>query len=96
MDEEETFYIVTHLIENIIPPDYYNSMTGVLCDDKLLDFLMKMKVRRLKDKMVEMGVQTSIFSVQWLVCLYTFYGFNKKLSNTIMDYLLAFGADSLL
>lgn len=56
MDEEETFYITTHLIENIIPPDYYNSMTGVLCDDKLLDYLIRMKLPRLKNKMVEMGV----------------------------------------
>ena len=56
MDEEETFFMTCHLIENLVPPDYYNSMIGVLCDDKLLDLLLKIRLPNLKEKLDEMGV----------------------------------------
>lgn len=54
MEEEDVFYMFCHLIENIVPLDYYNSMTGVLCDDKILDLVLNIRFPRIKDKLEEM------------------------------------------
>lgn len=60
------------MIESIVPPDYYNSMTGVLTDDKVLEILIKIRLPRLWSKINDMGISTSVFSIQWFVCLFTF------------------------
>ena len=63
MDEEDSFCITTHLIEEVIAPDYYNSMIGVLCDDRILEAMISLRLPKIKEKITEMGVNTSVFSI---------------------------------
>ena len=51
MYEEDCFWIFSYFIENIVSPDYYNSMTGVITDDKVLELMIKIKLPRLYAKL---------------------------------------------
>ena len=105
LEEQDCFWIFSHMIESIVPPDYYNSMTGVLTDDKVLEILIKIRLPRLWSKINDMGISTSVFSIQWFVCLFTFnihwdvyiyIRFIKQMSKLIMENILVYGRITII
>lgn len=82
-----------HLFENILPPDYYNYLIGVLVDDKILTQILSIQLPDLKNHFEQLDIQTSFFSIQLLVCCFTMH---TKLADAIMDLLMMEGSKALL
>ena len=41
MSEEESFWMLTHLIETFIPIDYYSKLVGAINDHNILNYLIE-------------------------------------------------------
>lgn len=50
-NEEECFWILAHIIECVIPIDYYTTMTGALCDKNIFSDLLKSHNKKLYYKL---------------------------------------------
>ena len=70
--EEEVFWTMCSLIESILPIDYYSEMTGVLADQKLFSNLFKMTIHQLWHYLQKLGVDPSLISLQWFICLFSY------------------------
>ncbi|CDW83987.1 tbc domain-containing protein [Stylonychia lemnae] len=71
-DEEEAFWIFTHLVETILPLDYYSNMVGALIDQKIFYDIFKEKIPDLCNHLESVGFDPSLLAFQWLVCLLSF------------------------
>ncbi|CAD8178472.1 unnamed protein product [Paramecium pentaurelia] len=92
-NEEETFWFLCNLFETILPPNYYNHLYGVQCDDFIIKEILVFLKPQLINHMEKLQVETSLFTIQWLVCCFTFH---NKLSETIIDLLLLDGSKALI
>ncbi|CAD8105522.1 unnamed protein product [Paramecium sonneborni] len=92
-NEEETFWFLCFLFETILPPNYYNHLYGVQCDDYIIKDLLQFLKPQLISHMQKLQVETSLFTIQWLVCCFTFH---NLLSETIIDLLLLDGSKALI
>jgi hypothetical protein len=70
-EEEEAFWIACALFEDILPPNYYTNMLGIAIDLKLVEVFLRLRRPKLYAKLQTLGVSLSIFSLEWLVCLFT-------------------------
>ena len=67
--EEDAFWAFTHLLENILPLDYFCLMTDVLIDQKVFINLIHKKKKKLFKHLQKIGMDFALVSFQWLVCL---------------------------
>ncbi len=72
LEEEETFWTLTMLIECILPIDYYSVMVGVLLDQKIFQYYIKKYLPSLFQHFQKIGMDPSLFSLQWFVCLFSY------------------------
>lgn len=93
--EEEGFWLLSQLIENIIPIDYYTNMLGVVCDQRILAECIRQHLPNIAKKFVEVGIDPSLFSIEWFVCMFTssmpFY-----LVKLVWDRLILEGMSALI
>ena len=47
MTEEEAFWVFTHIVEGLMPLDYYSSMMGANVDQKVIEHFLKEKMPKL-------------------------------------------------
>ncbi|CAD8199393.1 unnamed protein product [Paramecium pentaurelia] len=88
-NEEETFWFLCFLFETLLPPNYYNHLYGVQCDDYIIKDLLQFLKPQLFNHMKKLQIETSLITIQWLVCCFTFH---NRLSDTIIDLLLLDGS----
>ncbi len=72
MNEEETFWTLCCLLESFLPIDYYSEMTGILIDQQLFVKLFKINMPQLHGRLKELGVDPSLVSLQWFICLFSY------------------------
>jgi hypothetical protein len=70
-NEEEAFWLLTAIIEEYLPTDYFTSMEGVLVDQKIFRDIINLLYPELKKKFGQLQIDSSLFSLQWFVCLYS-------------------------
>ncbi|CAK68831.1 unnamed protein product (macronuclear) [Paramecium tetraurelia] len=87
--EEDAFWFLCHLFETLLPVNYYNHLFGVLSDDEILRQILQKEKPHLMEHFRNLSVETSLFTIQWLVCCFTFH---NKLTDTIFDLLLIEGS----
>lgn len=69
--EETTFWMMTALIEDILPPNYYSqTLLGVQADERATRHLMKSHVPDLNKILDELDVEVSLVTVNWLLTLF--------------------------
>ncbi|KAK5965142.1 Small G protein signaling modulator 3 protein, partial [Trichostrongylus colubriformis] len=69
--EETTFWMMTALIEDILPPNYYSqTLLGVQADERVTRHLMKSHVPDLNHLIDELDVEVSLVTVNWLLTLF--------------------------
>lgn len=66
------------MLEVILPIDYYSTMTGVIVDEKIINRMIEVCLPDLAQKFIEIELDTSIFTIPWLVCLFTSAKINEK------------------
>jgi hypothetical protein len=52
LSEEESFWMLTVLLESFIPLDYYSKMVGVIIDDNILNKLIEERMPDLYDHLI--------------------------------------------
>lgn len=88
------FWIFSILLENILPMDYYSSMIGVLVDQKIFRDLIEEYLPLIAKKFKELNFDTSLFSIQWFVCVFC-KNLKGKLLEVVWDNLLIEGSVAL-
>lgn len=69
--EEEAFWILSNIIEIVIPMDYYTNMIGVVTDQQLFLAILAQLHPEITRKFDEVGLDPSVLSIEWFVCLFT-------------------------
>jgi len=76
------------LIENVLPLDYYSTMTGVIVDEKILHDMIDVVLPDLGQKLKNIELDTSIFSIPWLICLFTSSKLDEKVQKKLILLIL--------
>lgn len=92
--EEETFWLLTQVVERYLPLDYYSVMTGVLVDNKVFERLLLSRLPKVLKFLRNREIDTSYFCVQWFVCIFASH-FKKEVLVRIWDTFFANGASVL-
>lgn len=63
---------MSYLLESVLPPDFFTTMVSVMAYQKMFAELIEIypHFRSLSAKMEELQLDSSVFSMQWFVCLY--------------------------
>jgi hypothetical protein len=93
-DEEEAFWTLTCLFENILPLDYFCLMTEILVDQKVFIQIFKKRKPKLFKHLQNVELDFAIISFQWLVCLLS-ANLEKEISETIWDFMFLEGSVSI-
>jgi hypothetical protein len=83
-DEEEAFWLLTQILETYLPVDYFSIMSGVLIDMKIFDYYIKKRLPNLSEHLKEIGLDSSLFSVQWFICMFA-YSLRRSVVTRIWD-----------
>ena len=71
MSEEESFWLMCVITECLLPHDCYSaSMTGTYLDQKVFEEVVRLRLPAIDDKLTSMGLQLSLCSIQWFMCLF--------------------------
>eukprot|EP00002_Diphylleia_rotans_P034052 TRINITY_DN7289_c0_g1_i1.p1 TRINITY_DN7289_c0_g1~~TRINITY_DN7289_c0_g1_i1.p1 ORF type:complete len:727 (-),score=149.44 TRINITY_DN7289_c0_g1_i1:708-2888(-) len=71
MSEEESFWMLGHLIEDILPHDFYASnLFGALVENRVLHHLIQQKLPKIHGHLQELDVSIQPLTMQWIMCLF--------------------------
>ncbi|CAI5454719.1 unnamed protein product [Caenorhabditis angaria] len=69
--EETTFWMMTALIEDILPPNFYShTLLGLQADERVTRHLMKCHVPDLNKALDDYEVEISLLTINWLLTLF--------------------------
>ena len=69
--EEESFWLLVTLLEDILPANYYNpELTGMRVDSYVLDELIKERLPKLHAHLHKLDVETTAFASGWFMRLF--------------------------
>ncbi|EAR98577.2 TBC domain protein (macronuclear) [Tetrahymena thermophila SB210] len=93
ISEEESFWLLVQLLENILPLDYYPSMMmGVVCDQKIFEQILKVENEKVYKKLNSFEANVlNILLTQWIVCLFT-QALDDSLLLVIFNHLFTKGS----
>lgn len=69
-DEEASFWLLKHLIENVAPEFHTKTMKGLKRDIEVITELIKSRVPLVNEKMNELGLPWIVIMTKWLICLF--------------------------
>ncbi|CAI2382423.1 unnamed protein product [Moneuplotes crassus] len=93
-NEEQAFWIMCSLLENILPLDYFSLMTEVLVDQKVLVVLIQKKLKKLFNHLKANGVDFPLITFQWFVCLLS-CTVEQEIAETIWDLIFLHGSSAI-
>eukprot|EP01103_Thecamoeba_quadrilineata_P019763 TRINITY_DN815_c0_g1_i2.p1 TRINITY_DN815_c0_g1~~TRINITY_DN815_c0_g1_i2.p1 ORF type:complete len:193 (+),score=25.90 TRINITY_DN815_c0_g1_i2:555-1133(+) len=71
MSEEESFWMLSTIIEDILPPDYYtDNMIGSQADQFVFRYLISKKFPKVEAHMTKSSLDSSLVTRSWFLCLY--------------------------
>jgi hypothetical protein len=71
MAEEETFWMLTVIVEELLPAEYYTrSMLASQIDQRVLQSLVAVHLPKINQHLVAHRLQIPLVSTQWFLCLY--------------------------
>lgn len=59
------------LTETVIPMDYFTNMIGIAADQNIFTEMVKQRCPKVADKLQLLGLSMEVFTIQWLVCLFS-------------------------
>jgi len=95
LPEEETFWILTFIIEELMPREYYTNMLSLKADMKIAAQILFLKERKLLSHLREHQVDLSLLMVESFLTLYT-NTCHPDITAIIMDHLFIQGSTVLL
>lgn len=88
--EIESFWLFVQILENYTPTHYYNSMSGVILDQKVFDNIFVHKLPKLANALEVLGIESCLFTVQWFICMFSF-NFDKDVVCAMWDIIFLHG-----
>lgn len=82
--EEESFWMLCHIVEIYLPIDYFSQMIGVLVDQKVFESLLVKYLPGIAALFRDFDVDVSFFSVHWFICIFA-YSFHRDVSIRLWD-----------
>lgn len=71
MCEEDAFWGLVYIVENLLPPDYYGlKLTGAQIDQRVLKDLIAEKLPRLSAHLAQYHVDISLVTFNWFLCIF--------------------------
>eukprot|EP00944_MAST-04C_sp_MAST-4C-sp1_P001506 g1506.t1 len=70
MDEERSFWVLSCIIEDMLPRFYGTDMIGIKTEAATFEFLVKTYLGKLYDCIVPLNVPIKPFAIKWFLCLY--------------------------
>ncbi|CAL4120820.1 unnamed protein product, partial [Meganyctiphanes norvegica] len=71
LNEEDAFWCLVYIVEFLQPRDYYNrNLLGSQVDQRVLKDLMAEKLPRLHNHFERHGLDVSLFTFNWFLCVY--------------------------
>jgi len=73
LSEEDTFFSLCTLVEDMMPPDYYSAehdILGARVDQLVFASVLLKELPRLASHLLELQCPISLFSIQWFMCLF--------------------------
>ena len=73
LSEEDTFFSLCTLVEDMMPPDYYSAehdILGARVDQLVFANVLLAELPRLAGHLLELQCPISLFSIQWFMCLF--------------------------
>ncbi|PRP73475.1 hypothetical protein PROFUN_02484 [Planoprotostelium fungivorum] len=95
MDEEEAFWLLSTICEDIIPEYYNRSLLGSTVDQAIFETLLEQSLPHIFKHFQTIGIPLSLISLPWFMCLYLSY-VPWKAALRILDCFLYDGPDILL
>ncbi|KAI9809173.1 MAG: hypothetical protein M1825_002464 [Sarcosagium campestre] len=69
---EDTFWMLTSMIENILPPTYYDhSLLASRADQQVLRQYVRENLPKLSDHLDQLGIELEALSFQWFLSVFT-------------------------
>ena len=68
---EECFWVLTNIIENILPINYFTSMEDIMVDMMILQKLVMFYIPDLDSFMQSIAADLAIPVIRWFLCLFT-------------------------
>ena len=68
--ELESFWLLVQVIERYLPFEYFSTMTGVLIDQKVFDYLLRTRLPRVARLFDNLEINSSLLTVQWFTCVF--------------------------
>lgn len=69
-DEEASFWLLKHLVENVAPEYHTKTMKGLKRDIQVLTELIKARLPVVNEKMNELGLPWIVIMTKWLICFF--------------------------
>jgi hypothetical protein len=69
--ETTAFWVFAHLLECILPIDYFTTMKTAMADQQIFKGLLQAKNPRLSAHLESICIDPSLFSLQWFMCVYS-------------------------
>ncbi|XP_070491954.1 growth hormone-regulated TBC protein 1-A [Chironomus tepperi] len=69
-DEEATFWLLKHLVENVSPEYHTKTMKGLKRDIEVVTELIKIRLPTVNEKMNELGLPWIVIMTKWFICLF--------------------------
>ena len=73
LSEEDTFFALVTIIEDLMPSDYYtrdDDLLGARIDQLVFGELLAKSLPRLANRLDELSMPLQLFSLQWFMCLF--------------------------
>lgn len=95
MEEESAFWMMCHVIEGLLPADYYTkTMIGTYVDQFVLAYLIKTTMPKLHKLLQSFEMQLPLVAVEWFMCLFV-NTLRPEVAFRVWDIFLNEGAKTL-
>ena len=95
MPEDDAFFCMCTIIEDLLPPDYYTEgLLGAQIDQQVFAELMRNDLPDLTAKLAMMQCPMSLFSLQWFLCLFA-KDLPLALTLRVWDVMFVYGDQAL-
>jgi len=94
LKEEDAFYLLATITEQIVPQYYHTEMVGSLVDQQILEELTKIYMPEIVDHLERLRIPLSLISLPWLLCLFI-GALPESISLRVLDVLFYEGPNVL-
>jgi len=80
---QNSFYLLMNLIENIFPLDYFTTMEGLVVDQVIFKNMIQFYLPKMDWFFEKIKVDIQIISIKWFICAFTNSGIHFNVNIMI-------------